>query len=701
MSLRPAIGAWALAAEQDSEPPGSRPFAAQAAFFAMSIQSRPPEGSGSIDLGRTTDFALGSLRIRPSTCEVEAGERREIVQPKAMQVLVALARAGGAVVSRDRLIEECWEGRIVGEDAINRAVAKVRSIADLTDPPAFEVETIPRVGLRLRSNDAAPAPAAPRTSLPETAPPVGVAPPAHSFGARPLPIAASLAIVALLAGVLFVWLRSPAGPAASQSVFRPADASIAVLPFLNMSGDPAKEYFSDGFSEELLNDLANTPQLRVAARTSSFSFKGKNADIHEIARKLNVRTVLEGSVRESGDHVRITAQLIDAQSGYHVWSQAYDRDLGDILRLQDEIAHAITASLVQQLLPARASPVARIRPEAYRAFLQGKFYFDRRTDPDNRTSIVLFQRATTLQPDFAEAYAMLGYARLQNDRAHLATLKAEEARQLESTLRRALELDANNITALYVSLHLSLARQDWNAAGNLQRRLLAINPGHPLAARATAFYYGTLGFQDRALPSFELATRLDPLSAAAWQSLVTTLLEAGKNREAIQAGETAAALKLEGAYLKGELCAAYAAGGRVDAASALETRIAADDRASLLYCRFQVAMARRDFGRARAVADVFATEAEALNLDFESVAELYIQLGAYATAIPWLNRASTVSGHALYSLASNKQLPRTFFQSKEWKEIAQRPAFRAWQAAHDRVAAELVADHFAPNRAPN
>jgi TolB-like protein/DNA-binding winged helix-turn-helix (wHTH) protein/lipoprotein NlpI len=658
----------------------------------MSVLSRTPEGSGSIDLGRTTDFALGPLKIRPSTCEVEAGERREIMQPKAMQVLVALARAEGAVVSRDRLIDECWDGRVVGEDAINRAVAKVRAIADLTGPPAFEVETIPRVGFRLKASEALSASTTPFTDLP-IAPQAEVPAQALPFArARSLLIAASLAIVALLGGLLFAWLRSPVGPAAPQPAFRTADASIAVLPFLNMSGDPAKEYFSDGFSEELLNDLANTPQLRVAARTSSFSFKGKNADIHEIARKLNVRTVLEGSVRESGDHVRITAQLIDAQTGYHVWSQAYDRGLGDILRLQDEIAHAITASLVQRLLPVRASPVARIRPEAYRAFLQGKFHFDRRTDPDNRAAIALFQQATALQPDFAEAYAMLGYARLQEGRAHVATLPAEETRQLESALRRALELDTNNITALYVSLHLSLARQDWNDAGNLLRRLSAINPGHPLAVRAAAFYYDTLGLQNRALPWFELATRLDPLSAAAWQSLVATLLEAGKSQEAIQAGEAAAALKLEGAYLKGELCAAYAADGRMDAANTLETHIAADDRASLLYCRFQVAMARRDLGHARAIADVFAVEAEALNVDSESVAELYIQLGADAKAIPWLDRAFTVNGYALYSLASNKQLPRIFFQSKEWKEIAQRPAFRAWQAAHDRLAAQLAAE---------
>jgi TolB-like protein len=165
-------------------------------------------------------------------------------------------------------------------------------------------------------------------------------------------------------------------------------------------------YFSDGFSEELLIDLANTPQLRVAARTSSFTFKGKRADIQEIANKLHVRTVLEGSVRESGDRVRITAQLIDAASGYHIWSQTYDRQLTDILKVQDEIARAIAAALTKKLTgrPDAANPVD---PEAYRKYLLGKFYFDHHNEVDNERAIALFKEVTTLQPDFSDGYAML------------------------------------------------------------------------------------------------------------------------------------------------------------------------------------------------------------------------------------------------------------------------------------------------------
>ena len=149
---------------------------------------------------------------------------------------------------------------------------------------------------------------------------------------------------------------SATAPFSTPKTVSAAEASIAVLPFVNMSGDPSKEYFSDGVSEELLNDLANNPGLRVAARTSAFAFKGKNEDIQKIALTLHVRAILEGSVREIGDHLRITAQLINAADGYHLWSATYDRDLTDILVVQDDIARAITTALAQKLLVRATGP---------------------------------------------------------------------------------------------------------------------------------------------------------------------------------------------------------------------------------------------------------------------------------------------------------------------------------------------------------
>ncbi len=184
----------------------------------------------------------------------------------------------------------------------------------------------------------------------------------------------------------------------------PPSTSIAVLPFTNMSGDPSKDYFSDGISEELLNQLANAPALRVAARTSCFAFKGKSEDIRAIARALNVRAVLEGSVREDGQHVRITAQLIDASTGYHIWSKTYDRDLSNILALEDEIAREITASLTHG--PLVGAPIrAPVNPEFYRQYLQAQSFVALKTTEGDARAAGLLKQITVAQPDFAPAYA--------------------------------------------------------------------------------------------------------------------------------------------------------------------------------------------------------------------------------------------------------------------------------------------------------
>ncbi|HEY3777332.1 MAG TPA: hypothetical protein VGL35_04690 [Rhizomicrobium sp.] len=201
------------------------------------------------------------------------------------------------------------------------------------------------------------------------------------------PIAVShreIALLALLGAVLllslgellFVISRAPVAPRPMRN--GPADASIAVLAFDNMSDNRANEYFSDGISEELLNELAQVPGLRVVARTSSFSFKGKSTTIRAIGRALDVGAVLEGSVRREQNRVRITAELIDVRDDLHIWSASYDRQLSDILGLETEISHTIARALTGRLLPAKASVKAahvplRIDPEAYTAFLQGRF----------------------------------------------------------------------------------------------------------------------------------------------------------------------------------------------------------------------------------------------------------------------------------------------------------------------------------------
>jgi TolB-like protein len=198
------------------------------------------------------------------------------------------------------------------------------------------------------------------------------------------------------------------------------DKSIAVLPFVNLSSDPEQEYFSDGISEELLNVLAQIPSLRVAARTSSFQFKGDNRDIGEIAELLKVEHVLEGSVRKAGSRLRITAQLIEARNGYHLWSDTYDRELEDVFAIQDEISNAIADALRTQLgLADMASPAASratANTSAYEAFLKGRALINQRGNAAITEAVEELERSIRLDPNYAPARAQLaiGIALLAN-----------------------------------------------------------------------------------------------------------------------------------------------------------------------------------------------------------------------------------------------------------------------------------------------
>ena len=245
-----------------------------------------------------------------------------------------------------------------------------------------------------------------------TEPALGGRAPASGWSKRLLP---AVVLVMLFGAVAYLAIERPwiSKPAASAA-FAPPPHSVAVVPFVNMSGDKEQEYFSDGLTEELLNSLAAITELQVAARTSAFSFKDKDTDLGTIARKLNVGTILEGSVRRSGNTVRITAQLINAVTGFHLWSKTYDRDLGDVLALQTEIATAVAGALKVALLGEVAAEVAlggTRNPAAFDAYLRGvKYQREGREAKDVQAEIDAFTDAVRLDPNYALAYAARSFA---------------------------------------------------------------------------------------------------------------------------------------------------------------------------------------------------------------------------------------------------------------------------------------------------
>jgi TolB-like protein/class 3 adenylate cyclase/Tfp pilus assembly protein PilF len=303
--------------------------------------------------------------------------------------------------------------------------------------------------------------------------------------------------------------------------------SIAVLPFVNMSRDEENEYFADGLSEELLNVLTKIRGLRVASRTSAFSFKGKGVDIPTVAQKLNVATVLEGSVRKSGKRVRITAQLIEVSSDSHLWSETYDRELDDIFAVQDDIAQSVVKELRTALLGGPAEAVADTavaadvrqaatgrsdNPEAFQLYLQGKFYGERITQADSDKAIALFKQALAIDPDFALAWT--GLSHIYQLQAGYGFAPIDEGyERARDAAQRALRL-APDLAEGHIAHGRVLESHDWDwpAAEASYRRALELAPGDANALRAAAQLARVQGRVDEALELIRKAVALDPLS---------------------------------------------------------------------------------------------------------------------------------------------------------------------------------------------
>ena len=347
-------------------------------------------------------------------------------------------------------------------------------------------------------------------------------------------------IAAAFAALALAWyLRAPeARDGSAVTSGSTADArSIAVLPFVNMSGDAENEYFSDGISEEILNVLARVPELSVAARTSSFQFKGERRDVAQIAAQLKVRMVLEGSVRKQGERVRITAQLIDADKGFHVWSQTYDRDLKDIFAIQDEIARAIGDELKVRVLgegEAGRSVSGTRDLEAHDLYLRGLSLWQGRTSESLMAAKDAFERAIAKDPEFVEGWAGLAMTyRVMPD--YTANIELRQAHTLAvDAAARTLALDPLNAEAFAT---LGSMRYDMTpeTAYTLLQRAIALKPSFATAHQWLGGAYLAQGRVVDAIASFERGVALDPRSMVIASNLAAANLVAERYDSAIAA----------------------------------------------------------------------------------------------------------------------------------------------------------------------
>jgi len=366
------------------------------------------------------------------------------------------------------------------------------------------------------------------------------APVRASRGSKPVVFAIVVVVFAALAYLVAdkLWISKHL---AATTAFSPPPHSIAVLPFANMSGDKDQEYFSDGLTEELLNSLSEINELQVAARTSAFSFKGTNTDIGTIAHKLNVGAVLEGSVRRSANTIRITAQLINAVTGFHLWSKTYDRDLGDVLKLQTEIATAVASALKVTLLGDVAANVelgGTGNPAAFDAYLRGaKAMNSRRDVKDLPAAIAAYTEAIRLDPHYALAFAARSIALSYTaGEAETAGAMREGFDKAQADARQALALAPDLAQAHLASAIVSESGTlDLTQASAAYDRALALAPGNAEVLRESGRFAAWMGYFDAALAATRRAVVLDPLARQSHGALADALYVARRYEEAVAA----------------------------------------------------------------------------------------------------------------------------------------------------------------------
>jgi len=477
-------------------------------------------------------FRLGPWKIEPLRGAVIGPDDEALhLEPKVMDVFVCLAGHANQLVTRDQLLEAVWHAQDVSDEPLTRAIGELRRALqdDRVDPQYFE--TIPKRGYRLIGDvyllDGTPLVKNLNRSV---------------FFAQFNEHKSTFVIVTALVLALvyfayddFVAERMQEKPTATTTTQAEDtggtdrwEMSIAVLPFVNMSGDPGNEYFSDGLSEEILSLLTRIPGLKVIGRTSSFSFKGKNEDLRVIGQALGVKTVLEGSVRKSGDRVRITAQLIEVSDGTHIWSESYDRTMTDIFAVQDNVAAAIFDALQIHVgaVPTRGRPTENT--EAYALFLKARVSL---YTWELRDAEELFLQAIELDPKFAEAYELLaatywrqgGYVVNATEGQKLMGEAAAKALAIDPDLVLAQAYYQSGYTGTNAGLGVIEAFE----------RAAREQPSNTEPLDVLAYDLLTLGYLREALGIAERYVDLDPLSAAANDSLFETLNAVGRTSEAV------------------------------------------------------------------------------------------------------------------------------------------------------------------------
>lgn len=561
-------------------------------------------------LSRFLSFAVretlagGADKLKESMLGVEVFRRKPTYDPR----MDAVVRTE-AVKLRARLKEYYEsEGR---EDAVRIDLPKGAYVARFSVREADPVEAA----------DAAPA---------SVEPPSG-----EERSMRGVAIAGSIVVLALAAAAVYSFRIQKAASRA------PSPNSIAVLPFVDLSPQRDQEYFCDGMTEEIIDALTRAGAFRVVARTSSFAFKGKQQDIREIGRKLDVGAVLEGSVRKDGDRLRVTAQLISVADGYHLWSETYERELKDVFTVQDEISRAIVDTL-RQKLPQRAAGAPRAQTEdiaTYELFLKGRFYWNRWRTEGAEKAIGYLDQAIARDPNYAPAWAGLAdsYAWLAFFGDAAPTEAMPKAR---AAAEKAIALD-DSLAEAHVSLGYIRALYDWDWSGAKRefQRAVEVNPNSPDAHFGYGLVYlAPLGRTDEALAELRRAVQLDPLSLVNNTYLGLVLQFDGRGDAAIEQFQRVLDMDPSFAEAHYELAEAYAARRRYGEAKREIDQISGMPEARLDLFRAALLARQGDRTGAERLLRDCEKRAEGAYVRPTSFASVYLALGDKRSAMKWLER---------------------------------------------------------------
>jgi TolB-like protein/DNA-binding winged helix-turn-helix (wHTH) protein len=579
-------------------------------------------------------FLLGPWKVEPLRGVISGpNDETNHLEPKVMDVFVCLAERTNELVTRNQLLDVAWSGNTAFDEQLTRAIGVLRrALHDDPGDPKY-IETVPKRGYRLVGNVRLPDGTKLEKDLPRIE---SIAPRSQYKMAFVIVIVLALALVYFAYDEFVVERVREETPASTSTQVEDLnetdrwEMSVAVLPFVNMSDDPGNEYFSDGLSEEILTLLAKIPGLKVIGRTSSFAFKGKNEDLRVIGQTLDVMTVLEGSVRKSGDRVRITAQLVDVSDGAHIWSENYDRTMTDIFKIQEEIASAIGAALQVELGLKVAQSLDRRRTnntEAYQWYLRGQQLIQKFNSTNVRLAAEAFQKAIELDPNYVPPY--VGYAVTQTG---LTLWGLGSVTELLQEAEQALDVVARldpEYSRRFVALGLLNARRnDWAAAESAYKRAFKLSPKDLFVQAAWANYLGLrAGRPEEAIELYQQYLQREPLDLGMAVDLAQVLLHAGRIVEA--EAEVRRVIEIDPGYSRGY---------------------------RILSNLYQYVMNR--------IAESLPLRRKSFDLDSDavstpnSIARAFLELGDDAVAERWIQEAERISDRSYFTTIARYFLSR-------------------------------------------